>query len=105
MTLNIPINLVSTTASHTHPTTEVGKSNTTEKVQPTTSAAKARNVGVDGDSKNSGNRTDEIPNKGDTSNTEHIYPSELDRYAPPNPLPTAPILLAATAYAASRKET
>jgi len=26
--------------------------------------------------------------------------SELDRYAPPDPLPTAPILLAASAYAA-----
>jgi|GEM_PF-3727250 len=31
-------------------------------------------------------------------------PSELDRYAPPDPLPTAPILLAASAYAARRAQ-
>jgi hypothetical protein len=30
--------------------------------------------------------------------------SELDRYAPPDPLPTAPILLAAAAYAARRSQ-
>jgi hypothetical protein len=38
-----------------------------------------------------------------TSNTEGARPRELDRYAPPDPLPTAPILQAAASYAARRE--
>ena len=38
------------------------------------------------------------------SNMGKQYTSELDRYAPPNPLPTAPILQAAAAYTATRRD-
>jgi hypothetical protein len=108
MALNIPVNLMSVIASHTPASTVVGKSDATEKIQPATSTENAGDAaagGTTGERKNLANPSEEKSEKDTNSNTEHIYPSELDRYAPPNPLPTAPILQAAAAYAASRKET
>jgi hypothetical protein len=40
-----------------------------------------------------------------TAAKAEVYGSELDRYAPPNPLPTAPILQAAATYATASKGT
>lgn len=42
----------------------------------------------------------EQPAKAQTPQTEVTIRSELDRFAPPNPLPTAPILQLAASYAA-----
>ncbi|MEP1766877.1 MAG: hypothetical protein ABJJ53_09620 [Sulfitobacter sp.] len=115
MALNIPVNLMATVTPQAQPPTAAPQTEITAKVQPTSNGAETRHSGLENstsrerdwyESKSqievaSVSMTEETP---DTPEPSSITSSELDRYAPPNPLPTAPILQAAASYAANRED-
>ena len=106
MTFSIPVNLMSLSALPPQPSIEATKSDTLEEIQTTRSSTPPVSAVVP--TQNAAleiaqeARRDPKTSNGVPNDTNH--PAELDRYAPPNPLPTAPILQAAAAYAAARRE-
>lgn len=118
MALNIPVNLMTAVTPLTQPPTTTTQNKITTEVQPASDTMGAHNSGM-GNLANGTNSWHESKDEKSTARSpensqksqsqksqgaSNQLQSELDRYAPPDPLPTAPILQAAASYAANKQE-
>lgn len=103
MALNIPINLMSVGTPSAQPMAIPVPSNPVTTVAPAKSSANTSGAGL---GQNAGGGTQGKGAKPAITGLDAIGPqrAEMERYAPPNPLPTAPILQAAENYGAALKQ-